>query len=165
MKSRLPMNLLSMHPYLQLLLISMLPIVELRGGIPYGVMSLGLPFSVVYPLCVLGNILPVPFLIKFSKAVLSWLAEKRVLGGFFQKIIDRADAKAKTIGKFELLGLFLFVAIPLPGTGAWTGSLIAAILRLRLVPAFLVITLGVLTSGFIMGILSYGLLGAFGIIF
>ncbi len=152
-----------MNPYLHLIFISMLPVVELRGGIPYGVMGLGMPFLEVYPLCVLGNILPVPFLIKFSKAVVSWLAEKRVLGDFFGRVIRHADQKAKTLGRWELLGLFVFVAIPLPGTGAWTGSLIAAILRLRLWPAFLCISLGVLASGLIMGVLSYGLLEAIGI--
>lgn len=151
------------HPYLQLLLISMLPVIELRGGIPYGVMSLELPFWTVYGICVIGNILPVPFLIRFSKSVVEWLAQKRILGDFFGKIIRRADEKAHTIGRYELLGLFLFVAIPLPGTGAWTGSLVAAILRLRLVPALIAISLGVMTSGIIMGILSFGLLEAIGI--
>lgn len=151
------------NPYLQLMVISALPVVELRGGIPYGVLALDLPFWTVYWLCVLGNLLPVPFLIKFSKAVVSWLAEKRVLGDLFGKIIRRADRQSKTLGKWELFGLFVFVLLPGPGTGAWTGSLIAAILRMRLLPATLVIALAIMGSGIVMGMLSFGLLGAFGI--
>ena len=156
------MNLLK-NKYLYVFFISMLPIVELRGGIPAGV-AMGLDFWQVYPISVLGNILPVPFLILFSKQVVTFLAKKGVCGGFFQRLIDKVDEKARKLGKYELLGLFLFVAVPAPGTGAWTGSLIAAVLRLRLIPAFLVITGGVLTAGLIMGVVSFGLLGAVGII-
>lgn len=152
------MNLFE-NKYFYLFCISMLPIVELRGGVPAG-MAMGLPFWEVYLVCVLGNILPVPFLMLFSKRVLTWLAERQVFGGFFQRIIDKADEKAHSIGKYELLGLWLFVAIPLPGTGAWTGSLVAAILRLRIIPAFFAICAGVLTSGLIMGAVSYGLIEA-----
>lgn len=152
------------NPYFYTFFISMLPIVELRGGLPAG-MAMGLSFWEAYPVSVLGNILPVPFLILFSKQVVSFLAKKHLFGDFFGKLIRKADEKAKTLGKYELLGLFLFVAIPLPGTGAWTGSLIAAVLRMRLVPAFVAIFGGVLGAGVIMGILSYGLLGAIGIVF
>lgn len=141
----------------------MLPIVELRVGLPAGV-AMGLDFWQVYPVSVLGNILPVPFLILFSKQVVSFLAKKRVLGGFFEKLINKADEKARSIGRYELLGLFLFVAVPLPGTGAWTGSLVAAVLRMRLLPAFAVICAGVLTAGIIMGVLSFGVLGIFSIL-
>lgn len=151
------------NPYFYVFFISMLPIVELRGGVPAGV-ALGLDFWQVYPVSVLGNMLPVPFLILFSKQVVSFLAKKHVCGDFFSKLIRKADEKGKTLGKYELLGLFIFVAIPLPGTGAWTGSLIAAVLRMRLVPALLTIFAGVLTAGVIMGILSFGILGAIGII-
>lgn len=151
------------NPYFYTFFISMLPIVELRVGLPTG-MTMGLTFWEAYPVSVLGNILPVPFLILFSKQVVSFLAKKKVCGDFFGKLIRKADEKAKTLGKYELLGLFLFVAIPLPGTGAWTGSLIAAVLRMRLVPAFLAIFGGVLAAGVIMGVLSYGLLGAIGIV-
>lgn len=138
--------------------ISMLPIVELRGAIPFGA-ALDIPFFLNYLVAVLGNIIPVPFLIAFSKKVLIWLSSFDKIGNIFRKIIRKADEKAKKIGNLELLGLFLFVAIPLPGTGAWTGSLIAAILRLRLIPSFLTISAGVMTSGIIMGILSFGLFG------
>lgn len=152
------MNLFQ-NKYFYLFCISMLPIVELRGGVPAG-MAFGLPFWKVYLVCVAGNLLPVPFLILFSKSVLAWLAKKKVFGGFFQRILEKADAKARSIGKYEMAGLWLFVAVPLPGTGAWTGSLVAAILRMRLLPAFLMIAAGVLTSGLVMGAVSYGLIDA-----
>ena len=145
----------------KLFLISMLPVIELRGGIPVG-MAMELPFWQVYLVCVLGNMVPVPFLIKFSKELVSWLAKKRVLGGFFQRLIDKADAKAKSIGRYELLGVMLFVALPWPGTGAWTGSLVAALLRLRLFSAILAVLAGVLLCGLIMGVVSFGLLEAIG---
>lgn len=141
--------------YLLLFLVSMVPIIELRGAIPIAVgWELNLPLS--YLISVIGNILPVPFIILFGKFILSKLAQIKKIGPFFQKIIDRADRKAKTLGKAELLGLYLFVAIPLPGTGAWTGALIAAILRLRLKNAFFAIAAGVITAGVIMLLVSLG---------
>lgn len=142
--------------YLTIFVISMMPIVELRGAIPIGV-AMDVPFWACYLICVIGNILPVPFLILFSKRILEWLSKFEKIGPFFRKIINKADEKAKSLGKVELFGLFTFVAIPLPGTGAWTGSLVAAVLRMRIVPAFISITLGVLTSGLIMGFVSFGL--------
>ena len=159
---------------------SMLPIIELRGGMPIAMADNS--FWLSYPVCVLGNMLPIPFILLFAKTTLSWFATKRDIevtatnpfavfcqktlkgfGTFCHKIILRADEKARTIGKYELLGLFIFVAIPLPGTGAWTGALIATILRLRFFKALLAIFLGVLTSGIIMGALSYGVFSFIGL--
>lgn len=100
----------------------------------------------------------VPYLIR--EKILEFLSTLPRIGGFFQKIIRRADQKAAEIGHYEKWGLFLFVAIPLPGTGAWTGSLVAAVLRMRIWQAFLVITVGVLVSGFITGGIAYGLFTA-----
>lgn len=147
------------NPYFYVFFISMLPIVEIRGGMPAGI-AMGMDFWQAYVVAVIGNILPVPFLILFSKQVVSFLAKKQICGDFFGRLIHKADEKARSLGKYELLGLFLFVAIPLPGTGAWTGSLVAALLRLRLVPALGVILCGVLTAGLVMGVLSYGILSA-----
>lgn len=147
------------NKWFYLFCISMLPIVELRGGIPAGA-AMGLPFWPVYLICVLGNLLPVPFLILFAKTVLQKLATLPRIGGFFGRLIRRADAKAAEIGQYEKWGLFVLVAIPLPGTGAWTGSLVAAVLRMRLLPAVLVIAAGVLVSGFITGGIAYGLFTA-----
>ena len=152
-------NLLQ-NKWFYLFCISMLPVVELRGGIPAGA-AMGLPFWQVYLTCVLGNLLPVPFLILFAKKILVAFYTLPHIGGFFQKMIRRADEKAAQIGQYEKWGLFLFVAIPLPGTGAWTGSLVAAVLRMRIVQAFLIIMAGVLVSGFITGGIAYGLFTVF----
>ncbi len=172
---------------LTVFLISMLPIVELRGAIPVGA-GMGLPFGVSYITAVIGNILPVPFLILFATAILKWFAEQKPISPFFRKclnilpngmsswlekvtlkiqqklssfcnkLIAKTTEKASTLGTYELWGLFLFVAVPLPGTGAWTGSLIAALLQLKPRKAFIAISLGVMASGIIMGIISFGLL-------
>lgn len=147
------------NKWFYLFCISMLPIVELRGGIPAGA-AIGLPFWPVYLICVLGNLLPVPFLILFAKTVLQKLSTLPRIGGFFGRLIRRADTKAAEIGQYEKWGLFILVAIPLPGTGAWTGSLVAAVLRMRLLPAVLIIAAGVLVSGFITGGIAYGLFTA-----
>ncbi len=152
--------------------ISMLPVVELRGAIPYGI-AMGLPLHITYIIAVIGNLIPVPFLIMFAKNVLQWLSTSPKAGKlvlklnfktkkiefsiqkFCLKIINKADEKAAKIGKYELWGLFVFVAIPIPGTGAWTGSLIAATLRLRLIPSIIAIFFGVLSSGVIMSVISW----------
>lgn len=152
--------------------ISMLPIVELRGAIPYGI-GMGVPFHITYAVAVIGNLVPVPFLIIFAKRILEWLSTSKAVGkfvinfkfkkkskqfsiqNFCIKTIKKADEKAAKVGKYELWGIFLFVAIPIPGTGAWTGSLIAATLRLRLIPSIIAIALGVLSSGIIMTLVSW----------
>ena len=147
------------NKWFYLFCISMLPVVELRGGIPAGA-AMGLPFWSVYLTCVLGNLLPVPFLILFAKKVLEKLSALPRVGAFFQRLIRRTDEKAAQIGQYEKWGIFVLVAIPLPGTGAWTGSLVAAVLRMRIWQAFLVIAAGVLVSGFITGGIAYGLFTA-----
>lgn len=145
--------------YLTVFFTSMLPIVELRGGLPLAVTAMGLPLIPSYIVCVLGNMLPVPFLLLFAKAVLNWCRTWPKVGKYFDKILTKGEEKAKKIGKWELLGLLGFVAIPLPGTGAWTGCLIAVVLSLKPLPSFLVIFGGVLIAGIIMGFASFGLLG------
>lgn len=147
---------------LTVFIISMLPVVELRGGILWGAAE-NLPFWINYLACVAGNLLPVPFLLIFARKILNWLATWKRVGHIFQAIIDKAEEKAKQIETLELTGLYAFVAIPLPGTGAWTGTLIATALRMRFLPSFLVICAGVMTSGIIMGIVSLGVFGFLGI--
>ena len=137
------------NQWFYLFCISMLPVVELRGGIPVGA-AMGLPFWAVYPVCILGNLLPAPFLILFAKTALQKLATLPKVGGFFSRLIRRADEKAEQIGKYEKWGLFLLVAIPLPGTGAW----------MRLLPAVLIIAAGVMVSGLIVSGVSYGVFAA-----
>lgn len=145
-----------MKNFLYLFIISMIPLIELRGAMIYAAAN-EMPFLISLVCCVLGNIIPVPFLIKFSKEVLTYLSKIKKIGWIFQKIIDRGNKKASEIGGWELLGLFLFVAVPLPGTGAWTASLVSALLQLRIKKAFLAITLGVIASGLIMGAISFGI--------
>ncbi|WP_411655293.1 COG2426 family protein [Anaeromassilibacillus sp. SJQ-1] len=110
-------------------------------------------------ICFVGTILPIPFILLFIRQILEWLKNTR-----FVKLVHRIEAKAeqksKSIEKYKTFGLFLFVAIPLPGTGAWTGALVAALLNMRFKHAMLSITLGTLTADVIMVVLSYGLLGA-----
>lgn len=151
------------NKWFYLFCISMLPIVELRGGIPAGA-AMGLPFWSVYLTCVLGNLLPVPFLILFAKKILEFLSTLPRIGGFFKKMIRRADEKAAKIGQYEKWGLFLFVAIPLPGTGAWTGTLAASLLDMDFKESVLACMGGVLLAGCIMGVLSTLGISAFGAI-
>ncbi len=153
-----------MKKYLWAFFISMLPIIELRGAIPYAVLN-DIPVTAAFLIAIIGNLLPVPFLILFSKKILIWLSGFKSIGPFFQKIIDRAQEKANNIGKYELLGVMLFVAIPLPGTGAWTGSLIAALLQLRMRDAFFAIFAGLIIAGVLVSAASCGLLGIFNSIF
>ena len=137
-------------------LISMLPVVELRGGLPAGV-ALGLPIPLSFAASLLGNMLPVPFVILFARPVFQWVrAHIPALGSFVTKLETRAYAKSKDVKKYETWGLLIFVAIPLPGTGAWTGALIASVLNMRLKRAVPVIFLGVIIAGSIMTVLTYG---------
>ena len=148
--------------YLKIFLVAMLPIVELRGAIPYGFID-GLPIIPTFIVSVLGNILPVPFIILFAQKVLTVLAKIPKIGGFFQRIIDKATEKSKSeqFQKYELLALFLFVSIPLPGTG----SLIAAILQISWKKALPIIFCGIVTAGIIMILLSVFVGGVFGQLF
>ena len=134
----------------------MVPLVELRGAMIYAAVA-EMPFLPSLICCVLGNILPVPFLIKFAKTVLVYFEKIPKIGFIFQKIIDRGNKKAEKVRNAELLGLFAFVALPIPGTGAWTASLIATLMQLRVVKSSFAILLGVITCGIIMGILSFGI--------
>lgn len=145
-----------MDKYFHLFIISMAPLVELRGAMIYAAAN-DMPFLQSFICCVLGNMLPVPFLIKFSKGILLYLAKVDKIGWIFQKIVDRGNRKAEKIGGWELLGLFLFVAVPLPGTGAWTASLVSALLQLRIKKSLLAIGAGVIACGIIMGALSFGI--------
>ncbi|MBS7226903.1 MAG: small multi-drug export protein [Oscillospiraceae bacterium] len=134
----------------------MLPVVELRGGLPAGV-ALGLPIPLSFAASLLGNMLPVPFVILFARPVFQWVrAHIPALGSFVTKLETRAYAKSKNVKKYEAWGLLIFVAIPLPGTGAWTGALIASVLNMRLKRAVPVIFLGVIIAGSIMTVLTYG---------
>ena len=140
-------------------IVSMLPILELRGGIIAGAL-LGMDFLPNFGIAFVGNILPVPFILLFIEWFLQVL-KKTPLRSLALWVEDRAAKKKDTIEKFGYWGIFLFVAIPLPGTGAWTGSLIAALLHMNRKKVFPFIMLGVLGAGVIMTVLSYGVLSFF----
>lgn len=142
--------------YLMVLGVAALPVLELRGAIPYGV-AMDLPIPAVLAVSIIGNMIPVPFIIIFMRRILEWMKKKSVrLRSLATKLEERAKKKGEILVKYELLGLFILVAIPLPGTGAWTGSLIAALFRLRIKYAFPAILGGVIAAGLIMSFLSYG---------
>ena len=137
-------------------LVAMVPVVELRGAIPFGVVR-GLNLWTAIIASVLGNLVPVPFIVRFIRKIFAWLRTKSErLNGFVTRMEQRALKKSDTVRRARFWGLFLFVAIPLPGTGAWTGSLIAAMLEMRVKEAFPPIALGVVTAGIIVAVVTYG---------
>lgn len=137
------------------MLVSMVPIIELRGGIPFGV-ALGLPYYLAFPFAVVGNILPTPFIIVYIRKIFMMMRRYMPrLNGMVDKLEAKAHLKGQKVTKYKYIGLWLFVAIPLPGTGAWTGSLAAAFLDMRLRKAFPAVVLGVLTAGCIMLTLTH----------
>ena len=145
--------------YLLVFFISMVPIVELRGAIPIG-LGLGLPALPTYFLCVLGNMLPVPFIYLFARKFLIWGYHKPLIGPICRFCINKGEKGGRALeakaGKGMTVALLLFVGIPLPGTGAWTGALIAAVLNMRLKRAVPVIFLGVVIAGCIITLLTHG---------
>ena len=143
--------------YIIVFLVSMVPLIELRGAIPYGVLF-GIPLWQTFLVAIVGNMLPVPFIYLFARKVLDWGRDKPLIGKFCSYCMDkgqRGGEKLKARGGHGLfLALLLFVGIPLPGTGAWTGTLAASILHLGLKKTSAACMGGVLLAGCIMGILS-----------
>lgn len=138
--------------------ISMLPVVELRAGLPYGI-ALGLPYGVALAAAVIGNMMPVPFIILFIRRIFHWM--RSVLpkcDALIARLEEKAHIKGAVVRKYSTIGLCILVAIPLPGTGAWTGALVAALLDLRLKNAIPAILLGVLIAAGIMTIITFGAL-------
>lgn len=142
---------------------SLLPIIELRGAIPLGA-GLGLPWWQSFVISIVGNMLPVPFILLFIKAILGWMSRCRVklFNKFANWLYGKVDKKRGKVERYAFWGLFLFVAIPLPGTGAWTGSLIAAMVDQKFWKAILSTFLGVLAAGVIMTLISYGVVSIAG---
>ena len=138
-------------------IISMLPILELRGGLIASAL-LGLDGLSSFIICFLGNIIPIPFILWLITPIFDWLKKTKLFKGLVGKLENKAMSKKEQIEKLQYIGLMLFVGIPLPGTGAWTGSLIAALLDMNKKKAMLYAILGVVMAGIIMMILSYGIL-------
>lgn len=142
------------------LFISILPIIELRGAIPVAA-AMKLPFWITYLVCVVGNLLPVPFILILVKKIIHAIQNCKIT--FFKKIADfivrKGEKNKDKVTKYATVGLILFVALPLPGTGAWTGSLVAAMLDMKFKYAMLSVVIGVLIAGLIVSGVSYGVLG------
>ena len=137
-------------------LVSMLPVVELRGGIPFGVAA-GLPVWAAFIAAVIGNLIPVPFIIVYIRRVFQWMRKKfPKLNSLVDELERKAHLKGQRVTKYKYLGLIVLVAIPLPGTGAWTGSLAAAFLDMPLRRAIPSIIVGVLIAGLAIGLLTHG---------
>lgn len=148
--------------YLMIFLVSMVPIVELRGAIPIS-QGFGLPLFQSYIICIIGNMLPVPVIFLFARKVLEWGCDKPVIGGFFSWCIEKGERGGRKLeekaGRGLYVALLLFVGIPLPGTGAWTGTLAASFLDMDYKKSVVAVLGGVLLAGVIMGCVSAGVFG------
>ena len=159
--------------YILVFLISMVPLIELRGAIPVGLSPLWgdpLPIVPLYAICIIGNMLPVPFIYLFARKILIWGKDKKIIGKFFTWCLEKGEKGGKKLqekaGKQGLfIALLLFVGIPLPGTGAWTGTLAASILDMDFKKSIIAVVLGVILAGIIMGLASAGVFGTIGAIF
>jgi len=138
----------------------MVPVAELRVAIPIGVAG-GLPVLVSMLIAIVGNLVPIPILIVFTRKVFDWLKTKGKIGAVVDKLEAKAHAKSEIVRKYEWWGLCILVAIPLPGTGAWTGALVAAVLGMRLKKAMPAIAVGVLIAGVIVTMVTYGVTAIF----
>ena len=153
--------------YLLVFLVSMVPLIELRGGVPIAV-GMGLDYWSALVVCIIGNMLPVPIIYLFARKVLHWGSNKKYIGKFFSYCIEKGErggqklkAKAGRGGLF--VALLLFVGIPLPGTGAWTGTLAASFLNMGLRATSIAVSLGVILAGIIMGVVSFTGIHVFGL--
>ena len=148
--------MLSLKNYLWVFFLSMVPVLELRAAIPIGA-TLGLEWVANYLICVIGNMIPVPVILLFVRHVLEWMKKIPRLDKIALWVENKAQKNTPKVQKYASLGLLIFVALPLPGTGAWTGALVAAMLDMRMKYAIPSIFCGVLIAGLIMSLASYGL--------
>lgn len=154
--------------YLIIFFISMVPLIELRAAVPVA-LTWGLPVLPSYIICIIGNMLPVPIIFLFARKVLEWGADKPYIGKFFTFCLEKGHKGGVKLkekaGRGLFVALLLFVGIPLPGTGAWTGTLAASLLDMDFKQSVVAVLLGVVLAGVIMGLASAGLLGALGALF
>lgn len=154
--------------YAAIFFVSMVPLVELRGAIPIS-QGFGLPLVWSYIICVIGNMLPVPIIYFFARKVLIWGSDKKYIGKFFRFCLEKGEKGGRKLqekaGRGLFVALLLFVGIPLPGTGAWTGTLAASLLDMDFKSTVIAVMLGVVLAGVIMGLASAGLFGAIGAVF
>lgn len=147
--------------FLSTAFVSMIPVIELRGGIPVGV-AMDLNYWLVFLAAVIGNMLPIPFILLFLEKIFAFM-KKHIpkLGALVDKLEKRANAKGDAVRKYKKLGLFILVAIPLPGTGAWTGALVASVLEMDFKESLLMIFLGVLAAGVLVSGITSGFMALF----
>ncbi|MCR5146255.1 MAG: small multi-drug export protein [Clostridia bacterium] len=157
--------------YILVFLVSMVPLIELRGAVPLGLSPwLGDPLPTVplYIICILGNMIPMPFIFFFARKILIWGKDKKFIGKFFTFCYEKGEKGGKKLqekaGRGLYFALFLFVGIPLPGTGAWTGTLAASFLDMDFKKSMIAVIAGVILAGIIMGLAAAGVFGAAGAI-
>lgn len=151
-----------LSPEIITFIVSIMPILELRGGL-IAAKLMGVDFFKAFIICFIGNMLPVPFILLFIRKIFGLLKKSPKIEAMIEKLEARSLRKADNVKKYRILGLVLFVGIPLPGTGAWTGALIADLLDIRIKHSLPAIALGVFIAGVIISIFSYGLLGLLGL--
>ncbi|HRR77942.1 MAG: small multi-drug export protein [Ruminococcus sp.] len=153
-----------MTKYIITFLISMIPIIELRGGVPIGI-GMGIKWYYALPLCMIGNMIPVPFIYFFARRILEWGKDKPLTAKFFTWCLEKGEKGGQALqekaGRGLFVALLLFVGIPLPGTGAWTGTLAASFLKMDFKKSVIAVILGVLLAGIIMTCLSLAGVAAF----
>ena len=156
-----------MYKYLLVFLVSMVPLIELRGGVPIAV-GMDLPYFPSLIVCVIANMVPVPIIYFFARKVLIWGANKKYIGKFFRFCLEKGEKGGQKLVKAAgrgglFVALMLFVGIPLPGTGAWTGTLAASFLDMGIKSTVVAVSLGVIMAGVIMGVASTGVFSAIGL--
>lgn len=154
----------TLEPYVSkeaaVFIISLFPILELRGGL-LAARLLDVEYARALVLCVIGNILPIPFILFFIRKIFFWMKKVPLFRGLVEGLENHALGKSDKIRQYEFLGLILFVGIPLPGTGGWTGALIASLLQVDIKKSSLAILIGIALAAVIMSIVSYGIMGSF----
>lgn len=153
--------------YLLVFLVSMVPLIELRGAVPIA-LGMDIPVLETYIICIIGNMLPVPLIYFFARKVLIWGADKKYIGKFFRFCLEKGERGGRKLTKAAgrgglFVALMLFVGIPLPGTGAWTGTLAASFLNMGIKSTALAVSLGVIIAGIIMGVASTGVFNIIGL--
>ena len=151
-----------MRVFFSTILMAMVPVIELRGAIPFGVAA-GISVKQALVCAIIGNLLPIPFILLFLRRVFVWM---RKISTGFENLVEKLELRAKRkkgiVDKYEIIGLIILVAIPLPGTGAWTGALVATVLDIRMRRALPAITIGVVIAGIVVSVVTYGGFAVFG---
>lgn len=151
-----------MRVFFSTILMAMVPVIELRGAIPFGVAA-GISVKQALVCAIIGNLIPIPFILLFLRRVFVWM---RKISTGFENLVEKLELRAKRkkgiVDKYEIIGLIILVAIPLPGTGAWTGALVATVLDIRMRIALPAITVGVAIAGILVSVITYGGFAVFG---